>query len=434
MANDIEMQKYSPRTQTAEGIKNEGGTIGWYFYKMIFKFYSLIFLHSVVLSILCSLFVVGLSFLPWSGNIRDYSNYFNVTVVTTVIVLTMVLFGPWYITFYGYIINEKKITRRFLIIVVIHTIFWPTLYSLLIANGIFIWYYYLDFAYFILAFLPISMHLAYDVISDRDMKFAIKYGFSELMVIISALGYTFFLFPIFMNLDDNLKIIWRLTLHPIWFETTMLLPQRILSTIDINNIKPNRRFLPAMHSIFHNATIGRMLLLSLDNIYMSIFLITLTNIQEIIMRLSVIKRDKIFIKLLYGEKDEDYYTYGCIINMEMLFELVGIFISPVMMYSFSKYGYLFIFNGAMNSIFLNFAVQILMEVPTDLLCIIYEKRIHKMDIIKIWHDIMTKRIFFFCLYGLCTMGILGMIYTCVLLPRALYCSDYNILTCVYSPQ
>ncbi len=409
------------------------------------RFYGKIVTLTLMLAATASCFIIILSILPWSYNLEDYLNYFNTTTVTSVVSFAVVSFGPWYITYYTYLIKGRKMSRKYLAHIIFHTIFWPIFYFVLVSHGIYVWFYYLDFLYFAFAFLPISFHTAYENISNRDFKFAIKYATTELFVIISALGYTFFLFPVYMNLTDAWKILWCLILHPIWFEFTMLLPQRLLATREINKDHEYLNFLPAMHSIFHNATIRRTIFFALDNFYFTVLLITVSNIEEIILRLTVPYRDKFFLnlffKLVYTDKESSIVTYGSIVNMEMLFELVGIMISPAMMLCFMKYGYLFIFNnGSMESIVYNFIIQLIMEILTDVFCIMYEVRIHKINLLDIWHNFIGKsywpenrKFFLFCIYGICTMGVLGMIYTTTLLPRALFCSEHNILTCTYNP-
>jgi hypothetical protein len=267
-----------------------------------------------------------------------------------------------------------------------------------------------------------------------------KYAFCELFVIVSALGYSFFLFPVFIQQPDWAKIIWRLTLHPIWFEFTMVLPQRILTKKEEFCDDKYKKFLPSLHAIFHNVTIGRMLLLSVNNIYLMIVLCILTNVEESIMRMTVMKRDGLFIRILYGSRDDDLATHGCIVNIEMLFELIGIITSPFMMNAFAKYEYMFVFNGQMatssksiGNIVVVLSIQLLPELVTDIICSMYEVYRHRIDLLDIWNRMITREFIAFALYGIITMGIFGMIYTSLVLPRSAFCAEYNILTCSYSP-
>lgn len=403
----------------------------------ILKLYQNIIKIALLISIIACIFLLIVSYLPWSNNLSNYSNYYNVWTIAIILCISVTSFGPIYITYYAYLIDKSKINKNFLVMVLIQSLFWPILYLSLVGAGIYVWYYYLDFAFFIFGFLPLSMNVAYNIISEKNMTFTIKFGISELFVIISALCYTFFLYPIFMQLSLTMKIVWRLFIHPLWFEITMLLPQRVLTSNELSGYDKTTSFLPALHSLFHNVTIGRMLLYSIDNFYVFLFLVTLNNIQEICLRFSLLWRDKFIAKWIYGDKDNDHHIYGSIISIEMMLELIGIFISPFMMLLFNRYDYMFNFNDKMENMIsvtiYSFFVQLLLEIPTDIICIIYEMRVHKIDLINIWKIIMTKKMIIFCIYGVCTMGILGMLYTTVRLPRFAYCSSNLITSCTYSP-
>lgn len=427
-------------------------------FREILKLYFNIFAHSFVLSLPVIAFITLIYLLPWANDLNNYNNYYNVIVVAAVLYLSLISFGPWYISYYTYLINGdiKKFDRKYIIHVIIQTIFWPVFFTILIYYKIYPWFYYLDFMFFVFGFLPIVAHVAYCYImkgDERAVRSTIRFVISELIVIIGALSYTFFLFPFYVKLSDGNKIIWRLTLHPLWFEL-MLLAQRVLASLDVTEENKYKRFFLALHSIFHYVTIGRMVLFSVNDPYMCLLMITLSNIQEIVGRLTVVWRDERIYKMFMtckrifglGKNDIDEFkwdieTYGCIINMEMLLELISIFMSPFMMGLFMKYEYMFSFNGVaahagsitVASIFLNFVYQLLTEILTDVLCMNFEMKIHKINLAKTWKNIGTKKILLFCIYGMCTMGSLGMIYTTLILPRAAFCKENNILTCTYAP-
>lgn len=81
------------------------------------------------------------------------------------------------------------------------------------------------------------------------MRLAVMFTASELIVIVSALGYTFFLFPLYAALESDIyKALWRILLHPVWFEITMILPQRLISLKELRNVGV-WRFIPVLHSL-----------------------------------------------------------------------------------------------------------------------------------------------------------------------------------------
>lgn len=432
----------------------------------ILKLYFDIIFKSFMVSIVPVIFCVVVSFLPFTNDIDNYKNYFSVPAITALLCLAMVSFGPFYITYYAYMISgilPIKYPLRYILHVFFHICFWPIFFSILVYYQIFVWYYYVDFTFFALCFLPLSVHAAYDIIYNGNLYNTIKFAIAEFCVTVSALMYTFILFPIFLESSNVIKIIWRLTLHPIWFEMTILLPERVMTignlSIANNNDKFYSSFIPVMHSIFHNITLGRMLLYSVNDIYMCLLLTMLTNLIEIILRLSILKRDDFFKKFIglsifkkcfdtkseeqSGEQREKNHQdeldrHGAIIIMELLLEIVSIFISPIIMICFMKYKYMFNFNGgstetSLTIIFINFALQFIFEIPTDLLCMIFEIRNHKIELYQIWNKIGNKKTFIFAIYGMCTMGILGMLYLSLRLPRLIFCSSQDILDCTYSP-
>lgn len=128
-------------------------------------------------------------------------------------------------------------------------------------------------------------------------------------------------------------------------------------------------------------------------------------------------------------------THASIVNLEMLIGLIAVMTSPVMMIAFNKYGYLFTFNididhewMIINALLLLFC-EIVMNVASSLFEIFY----HGIDLLQSWKELFNKRLIIFITYGHCAMGIMGMLYVCLLLLRAVFCKQYNILTCTYSP-
>ena len=71
--------------------------------------------------------------------------------------------------------------KYFVASIIVHTFLCPLIYSLCIAYKFYVWYYYLDFMYSFVSFLPFSMHSTW--ITSREKKFTIKYGVAELIVV-----------------------------------------------------------------------------------------------------------------------------------------------------------------------------------------------------------------------------------------------------------
>jgi hypothetical protein len=60
-----------------------------------------------------------------------------------------------------------------------------------------------------------------------------------------------------------------------------------------------------------------MLLMSIENPYLMVLLIFLVNLEEFILRVSVLKRDELLIKCFYKSTETNKDVHGCIVNIEM---------------------------------------------------------------------------------------------------------------------
>lgn len=232
--------------------------------RKLLSFYVNILGTVILVSTPVIIWIIILSYLPWTYNIHDYANYYNETTVVIVLGFAMITFGPIYITLISWMLVGKRIlmNKKYWISFTFHTIFWITFYGILTHFNYNPWFYYLDFAYFPLGFLAMTVHAAY--IMNPQIRFIIKYSLAELFVIVGALSYVFFLFPLYMQLSDGWKVLWRLFLHPIWFEVMLLIPQRVVSKQELLQFDSGLRYVFTLHSILHNVTIGRMLMFGLS--------------------------------------------------------------------------------------------------------------------------------------------------------------------------
>lgn len=273
-------------------------------YRGLSKYYLYMLLLALLISCVGNIFIYLMSLLPWSRNINDYANYFEPAVAAGVMNAAFIAFGTIYITYYTYMMNGWMIfkDKYFVASIIVHTFLCPLIYSLCIAYKFYVWYYYLDFMYFFVSFLPFSMHSAW--ITSREKKFTIKYGVAELIVVLSALGYMFLAFPVFLKLSIGLKFFWRLMVHPIIFEFCISTPQRILSKKE-QYAPTGCNYFPVLHGVFHSTTIGTMMILMVPEIRYSIALIILCKIEDLLLRITTIKRDTAIIKRIYGDGEWD---------------------------------------------------------------------------------------------------------------------------------
>lgn len=428
------------------------------------RHYCQLFLFCVISAILLIPFIYVLSLLPFSNvpfsdqTVDESKETFNPAAILISFITATTMFGPVYLGFAIFIMIGKSMFRTtFVYSLVFHTFFWPVFYTILFAMEFRFWYYYIDFMWFAFAFLPISLHAGYTCLwpSEDDqshpnnlartdsfkgkwmekycscisprMRLTIMFAASELFVIVSALGYTFFLFPLYNQLEsDVFRALWRVLLHPIWFEMTMILPQRLIALRELRYIGPYR-FIPVMHSLFHTATIGRMLLNNISDISINISVTILSNLTEVLLRLTAYKRDFIAFRFIFGNNEnigELGQMHATVLNAEMIMELLSILTSPFMMYFFSDYGYLFSWYGGFMSIgmlFITQFIQLLSEILTDMICVYYECQ--RFPLFRVWNQARKFPFLVFLFYGFASMSILGMIYVCTLVPRSLFCSN-----------
>lgn len=415
--------------------------IGVYFAKM-FGLAMTVAAPAIILTFLLTL-------LPWinepnSGYDIVNETYFNRWVVSGMLSLCITSFGTWFIALYTTMIKGIKQvwTRNRIYVYISITIFWPLLYMTMISSGVDVWYYYMDFLFFFLGFLPMATVAGW-VISDGSWSFAIRFGIAEFIVVIGALGYMFFLYPTFHKISNGAKIAWRLLLHPVIFESLLLTPSRWLLKGTATNEETSRKIiLLSTHAMFHTYTIGRMILFTIDDTSVIVICTVLTCAEEIIGRVTSPYRDKLILKVTRGRfKDQQEHTNerlaeisSDLLNTRMLIEFSGIFISFAMMMAFQGYGYLFTFNTTpMKHGVFNLILQVLLEIVVNILCGLYEIRFLKNDLLVSWNNMITFPYVMFIIYGNCTMGLLGMIYVTLQLPRAAFCTANNIFTCSYSP-
>lgn len=272
------------------------------------------------------------------------------------------------------------------------------------------------------------------------IRWTVMFVTSELFVIASALGYAFFLFPIYTQLSSDIyRGLWRFFLHPIWFELTMLLPQRVIALKEIPNGQTAFRIVPVMHSLFHNATMGWMLVNTIRDTYTMITVTLLSNLQELVLRSTAYKRDAIALRFLYKQSPTQICSlYASLLNIQIILEIVAIIISPIIMLAFRDYTFIFSWYSASNSSGFAMIIQITVfqlfcEFVTDIICILIESKFFNIQ--EAWIEIRSKKFIIFIIYGFCSMGVFGVIYTCMRLPRAVYCfSETDYCSCSYDRQ
>jgi hypothetical protein len=124
--------------------------------------------------------------------------------------------------------------QKFYVWVAIATALYVLLPYVLWAIGFPYWFYYIDVIQlvviytllcFALGFFGMSMHL---YTTKQRVLNGLLFLATETIVSAVALLYGMFLMQVYVSLDDDKKMLWRLTVHPLYFELLMMLPVRYL--------------------------------------------------------------------------------------------------------------------------------------------------------------------------------------------------------------
>lgn len=138
--------------------------------------YCQLILISVITITFAIPIVISLSYLPFGTFDNGSNNYFVSKTVVGTFVMATTLFGPIYFAFEMYVMIgwTRVMQRNYHYSVIGHAFLWPIFYFLLgIILEINFWYWYLDFAWFGFAFVPLACHAAYSVLWIKgDASFA----------------------------------------------------------------------------------------------------------------------------------------------------------------------------------------------------------------------------------------------------------------------
>jgi hypothetical protein len=266
---------------------------------------------ALALSAPCIAFVYALSLVPWLTLERGPRDYYSRPAAHAALYASFTAFGPVYIFLVVLIVAGGRAALRragwFLVHCAAQAVFWPLVYASALRDRPGLLFYYVDFAWFALCFLPLTYHGAHAVLWNQDAvaplggarsaadrrRMALAYTASELVVIVAALGYNFFLFPVYTQLrSDWQRLAWRLVLHPLWFEAVLVLPARVMVKNELCIDRDEWRFLPAMHALFHSATMGRMLIVGIGDPLIALAATVASNAIELALRLSAHRRDR----------------------------------------------------------------------------------------------------------------------------------------------
>jgi hypothetical protein len=209
-------------------------------------------------------------------------------------------------------------------------------------------------------------------------RMALMFTLSELLVILSALFYSFILFPIYASLEhDYQKALWTILLHPLWFRFTAIIPQFIIAVREYEHLGI-WKIVFVMHSLYHDAMNRRMYLSNIADPSTMLVVSIMLNLTEILFRLTAHSTHSRVFKFVYQRESEKITEAHAVqLNVEMILEQMSIITAPFMMFLFQDYTILFSwYNGKVvpESAFGIMVVQLITEVITDVICVYFEAR------------------------------------------------------------
>lgn len=435
-------------------------------------------------ALVCIIFAYGASRLRYKIDNPNPTVYFDSATFTKIFILFAVFGLLMFAIFQYYVFNGK------------HELFEPTyLASLLLAAAIFIgiplvlhqiqfpYYYYLvDTGIIVVVFCSLSFMIGYYGKEDKKKSVPIPmvsmtkngetsaetesdhpmtrreriinglYFFTtEVLVSATALVYGMFFVTLYSSLSDFYKVIWRLAVHPLYFELFMMLPVRYLVARKMRTYSDCNILytLSVVHAQSHISTLGRMMFATMDNLSITFLSVGLLNVGKVFFRLSSPLRDMIVFKLLHKgemktEHDDEHkrrqrYISAAGMQDELIVENACILFSGFMMYFFQENKVMFMFpypSGylSIQTVVIITVIQLVLALICDLITLYIAEIYLHLPVLKTWEAMWEKRYryFGFLLYGLFTMGLMGIIYMGFRVPRGSFCPEAdNVCSCVW---
>eukprot|EP01133_Synstelium_polycarpum_P007467 gene7467-8736_t len=302
----------------------------------------------------------------------------------------------------------------------------------------------LVFGYCGLSFVMGYIGKPYQTTSERRRNGLAFLG-TEVLVSATALVYGMFLINVYSGFSNYLKVAWRLVVHPIYFEIFMMIPVRLLVTKQSEkkgvNIMHN---LAVVHSQAHISTLGRMMISTIGDTKFTIISVILLNMGKLIFRSSVQIRDKYASKVVskfigHEHKESKKFVRAVGLYTELIMENASIPSSAFAMWIFYDSRALFFLPYPPGGSFtladatINVVIQLVVAFPFDILTIWLNERHFNLPMERAWLRMREKwfKFFGFLIYGVATMGMVGVLYMAAKVPRFVTCGSQDVCSCKF---
>ncbi|KYR02398.1 putative transmembrane protein [Tieghemostelium lacteum] len=406
-------------------------------------------------AIFCMILAYAFSTPDWILKNNGTVDYFNTKTVTFLIsfffIMGLALFTfIQFISVYG--IKRMLVTKFYLWVFGVIGLFLVVPFTMW-SGGEPFWFWLGDIILLLIGYTGLCFVMgwvgkSYQTLRERRNNGLAFLG-TEVLVSATALVYGMFLIQLYSQFSNTAKIAWRLIVHPIYFEILMMIPVRMLVTRQMEKKGVNiMHTLAVVHAQAHISTLGRMMISTINEYTLTIVSVLLLNIGKLAFRSSVHFRDRaagIVINKVTGAKQKETKKFVRAVGLytEMIMENASIPASAFTMWAYYNVRGLFFFpypsqDGVdvpftLGEATINVAIQLGFAFVFDFLTLYINERYIKLPLDRAWRKMKGKWLpfFGFLLYGVGTMGMVGVIWMACKLPRFLSCSNLDICTCKF---
>ncbi|KXS08933.1 hypothetical protein M427DRAFT_266814 [Gonapodya prolifera JEL478] len=365
------------------------------------------------------------------------------------------------------------------------------------------WFYYIDFIVLaltfiivcfgysmcssprIVAFMPNLEKLRKDPSSYQRARifYAVVFVLAECLVAISALVYCVFLLPIYASLEVQWQIIWRLAVHPAYFELLVFAPLRAWSHRHLTRKIGVLPVLVLAHAQLHKVVSGMMAITSITSFDAMLFSVIGVSVFKFFWRSTIIYRgvfvnsaaervlnlnhlsestsatrnssrhastngavsnnnatsvvENIEVDVVVEDRYEAVkFMVATELSYEMILETAAVIFTPILNSWMRPHREVFAFHG------LDSTVPVWQLILTQLVCFLISDHLFlqmstnyfsKLPFQLCWKNIRKHRfrIHNFLIYGTVTMGVICQCYFMYKAPRYGLCSDTRSVHCPF---
>lgn len=272
------------------------------------------YLLALLISIIGTLPCIALGFVVANANwfTKEGSalsvNSWNVTIFY-VFATTFAIVGFCAMEYWCTWGHVKFIQHKYFVVGIIGVIFSVGPYFLFYYSNFSYWYYYIDTFTIVVIYSVTSFATGYfgsdnEIERHYKVRNGLMFFFSGMFVTAVTMIYGMFILMYYGTMSNIVKVIWRLSLHPIYFEFLVMIPSRMLVKQNIQARGSILSTLLIVHSHSHIFSLGRLMIANIDDLTLTIGSTVALNIGKLILRISLGWRDEKMEKMINWVKQK----------------------------------------------------------------------------------------------------------------------------------